>query len=232
MKNNELKKIVAKEAVTHIKDGMTIGLGTGSTMQYVLEFLGDQVKKGLDISGIATSESTAELAKKLNIPLTSFKNVKKLDIAIDGADEVDAHFNLIKGGGGALLREKLIANAAKSFIVVIDKNKLVEQLGAFLLPVEIIPFGWEITGQKIMDLGGVPKLRQLENQPYITDNGNYILDCDFGLIGNPPSLEKSLNSIIGVVESGLFINMANKVLVSDDSNVQTLNNILIKEHSL
>ncbi|MGW7811137.1 MULTISPECIES: ribose-5-phosphate isomerase RpiA [Staphylococcus] len=226
MNNDELKKLVAKEAVTQINDGMTIGLGTGSTMQYVLEYLGDQVKKGLNISGIPTSENTAKLAKQLDIPLTSFKEVRKLDLAIDGADEVDANFNLIKGGGGALLREKIIADSAKSFVVVIDKTKLVEQLGAFLLPVEIIPFGWEVTAQKIESLGGVSTLRELHNQPYITDNENYILDCDFGFIDDPKSLEKALNSIVGIVDSGLFINMTDKVLIGDEHSVKTLNNTI------
>lgn len=226
MNNDELKKLVAKEAVTQINDGMTIGLGTGSTMQYVLEYLGDQVKKGLNISGIPTSENTAKLAKQLDIPLTSFKEVRKLDLAIDGADEVDANFNLIKGGGGALLREKIIADSAKSFVVVIDKTKLVEQLGAFLLPVEIIPFGWEVTAQKIESLGGVSTLRELHNQPYITDNENYILDCDFGFIDDSKSLEKALNSIVGIVDSGLFINMTDKVLIGDEHSVKTLNNTI------
>ncbi|KRG11371.1 ribose 5-phosphate isomerase [Staphylococcus sp. NAM3COL9] len=205
---------------------MTIGLGTGSTMQYVLEYLGNQVKKGLNISGIPTSENTAKLAKQLDIPLTSFKEVRKLDLAIDGADEVDANFNLIKGGGGALLREKIIADSAKSFVVVIDKTKLVEQLGAFLLPVEIIPFGWEVTAQKIESLGGVSTLRELHNQPYTTDNENYILDCDFGFIDDPKSLEKALNSIVGIVDSGLFINMTDKVLIGDEHSVKTLDNTI------
>ncbi|MCM3519835.1 ribose-5-phosphate isomerase RpiA [Staphylococcus xylosus] len=205
---------------------MIIGLGTGSTMKYVLEYLSDQVKNGLNIYGIPTSENTAKLAKQLEIPLLSFKEVNRLDLAIDGADEVDANFNLIKGGGGALLREKIIADSSKSFIVVIDKTKLVEQLGAFLLPVEIIPFGWEITAQKVESLGGVSTLRNFYNQPYVTDNGNYILDCDFGFIDNPGNLEKNLNSIIGVVDSGLFINMTNKVLVSDEHSIKTLDNIM------
>ncbi|WP_285852649.1 ribose-5-phosphate isomerase RpiA [Staphylococcus xylosus] len=226
MDNNKLKKLVAKEAVTQISDGMIIGLGTGSTMKYVLEYLSDQVKNGLNIYGIPTSENTAKLAKQLEIPLLSFKEVNRLDLAIDGADEVDANFNLIKGGGGALLREKIIADSSKSFIVVIDKTKLVEQLGAFLLPVEIIPFGWEITAQKVESLGGVSTLRNFYNQPYVTDNGNYILDCDFGFIDNPGNLEKNLNSIIGVVDSGLFINMTNKVLVSDEHSIKTLDNIM------
>lgn len=226
MDNNKLKKLVAKEAITQISDGMVIGLGTGSTMKYVLEYLSYQVKSGLNIYGIPTSENTAKLAKQLDIPLLSFKEVNRLDLAIDGADEVDANFNLIKGGGGALLREKIIADSSKSFIVVIDKTKLVEQLGAFLLPVEIIPFGWEVTAQKVESLGGVSTLRNFYNQPYVTDNGNYILDCDFGFIDNPENLEKNLNSIIGVVDSGLFINMTNKVLVGDEHSIKTLDNIM------
>ncbi|KAB2476767.1 MULTISPECIES: ribose-5-phosphate isomerase RpiA [Staphylococcus] len=224
MNNNELKKRVAKEAIMEIDSGMTIGLGSGSTMKYVLEYLSSEIKSGLDIIGIPTSVQTAQLAHKLGIPLTSFSKTTHIDIAIDGADEVDSNFNLIKGGGGALIREKIIGDAANKFIIVIDKTKLVEQLGIFPLPVEVIPFGWEITSKHIQSLGASCKLRQINNKPYVTDNGNYILDCNFGFINSPLSLTTSINSIVGVIDSGLFINMADKVLVSDENTVRTIFN--------
>jgi len=224
LNNNELKRRVAKEAIMEIDSGMTIGLGSGSTMKYVLEYLSSEIKNGLDITGIPTSIQTAQLAHKLGIPLTSFSKTTHIDIAIDGADEVDANFNLIKGGGGALIREKIIGDAANNFIIVIDKTKLVEQLGIFPLPIEVIPFGWEITSKRIQSLGASCRLRQINNKPYVTDNGNYILDCNFGFINNPLYLTKSINSIVGVIDSGLFVNMADKVFVSDENTVKTIFN--------
>ncbi|MBT2681979.1 ribose-5-phosphate isomerase RpiA [Bacillus sp. ISL-35] len=206
------KQMVGEKAVEYIKDGMVVGLGTGSTIFYTIKKLGELVRGGLKIKGVPTSEQTAALAKEEGIPLVDLKEVKALDVAIDGADQVDSDMNLIKGGGGALLREKIIANAASSFIVIADSAKLADKLGTFPLPVEVVQFGVEMTAGKIETLRCIPKLRQKEGQPFITDNGNYILDCDFKRIESPAELEVKLNMIPGVVENGLFVNYASKLI--------------------
>ncbi|WP_345773103.1 ribose-5-phosphate isomerase RpiA [Mammaliicoccus sp. H-M34] len=214
MNQDDLKKRVAYEAINYIKDGMVVGLGTGSTMYYAIQSLGERIKEGLNIKGIPTSERTAEWARSNNIPLTDFSEVNHLDLVIDGADEVDENFQLIKGGGGALLREKIVANATDQFIVIIDESKYVQTLGEFKLPVEVVPFGWEMTAREIEALGCNATLRNDHNGIFLTDNDHYILDCDFKVINNPEKLNQDLISIVGVVETGLFINMARKVLIS------------------
>lgn len=214
MNQDDLKKRVAYEAINYIKDGMVVGLGTGSTMYYAIQSLGERIKEGLNIKGIPTSEKTAEWARSNNIPLTDFSEVNHLDLVIDGADEVDENFQLIKGGGGALLREKIVANATDQFIVIIDESKYVQILGEFKLPVEVVPFGWEVTAREIEALGCNATLRMDNNGIFLTDNDHYILDCDFKVINNPEKLNQDLISIVGVVETGLFINMARKVLIS------------------
>ncbi|WP_325884658.1 ribose-5-phosphate isomerase RpiA [Mammaliicoccus fleurettii] len=214
MNQDDLKKRVAYEAINYIKDGMVVGLGTGSTMYYAIQSLGERIKEGLNIKGIPTSEKTAEWARSNNIPLTDFSEVNHLDLVIDGADEVDENFQLIKGGGGALLREKIVANATDQFIVIIDESKYVQILGEFKLPVEVVPFGWEVTAREIEALGCNATLRMDNNGIFLTDNDHYILDCDFKVINNPEKLNQDLISIVGVVETGLFINMTRKVLVS------------------
>lgn len=225
MNQDELKERVAIEAVKYIKDGMNVGLGTGSTMYYAIRYLSERVKNGLNIKCIPTSEKTAEWARTYNIPLTNFSETHHLDVVIDGADEVDPNFHLLKGGGGALLREKIVANATDQFIVIIDESKYVNQLGKFKLPIEIVPFGYEYTIQLVESLGCKATLRQSNDAIYVTDNQNYIIDCDFGMINNPKQLNNQLISIIGVVETGLFIDMANKILVSQSSSglVEELN---------
>ncbi len=214
MNQDDLKKRVAYEAINYIKDGMVVGLGTGSTMYYAIQSLGERIKEGLNIKGIPTSEKTAEWARSNNIPLTDFSEVNHLDLVIDGADEVDENFQLIKGGGGALLREKIVANATDQFIVIIDESKYVQTLGKFKLPVEVVPFGWEVTAREIEALGCNATLRNDHNGIFLTDNDHYILDCDFKEINNPEKLNQDLISIVGVVETGLFINMTRKVLIS------------------
>lgn len=213
------KELVGIKAAEYIKDGMVVGLGTGSTAYYTITKLGDLVRNGLNIKGIPTSEQTAALAVEQGITLVDFKDVKQIDLAIDGADEFDSNLNLIKGGGGALLREKIIANAASTFIVIADSSKWAEKLGAFPLPVEIVKFGAEMTSRKIAELGCEAKLRLNGNQPFITDNGNYILDCDFKKIESPQELEKQLNIIPGVVENGLFVNMANRLITIENGEL-------------
>ncbi|GGI39549.1 ribose-5-phosphate isomerase RpiA [Mammaliicoccus stepanovicii] len=225
MNQDELKERVAIEAVKYIKDGMNVGLGTGSTMYYAIRYLSERVKNGLNIKCIPTSEKTAEWARTYNIPLTNFSETHHLDVVIDGADEVGPNFHLLKGGGGALLREKIVANATDQFIVIIDESKYVNQLGKFKLPIEIVPFGYEYTIQLVEALGCKATLRQSNDAIYVTDNQNYIIDCDFGMINNPKQLNNQLISIIRVVETGLFIDMANKILVSQSSSglVEELN---------
>ena len=214
MNQDELKESVAIEAIQYIEDDMKVGLGTGSTMYYAIKHLGERVKEGLNIVCVPTSEKTAEWAEKFEIPLSDFSEIRSLDIAIDGADEVDENLQLIKGGGGALLREKIVADAAKKFIVIVDESKVVKILGKFKLPIEVIPFGWKITAQSIESLGCKAILRKKEEEIFVTDNQNYILDCDFSEIHHPELLKNTLKSIVGVVETGLFINMTKKVLVS------------------
>ena len=214
MNQDELKESVAIEAIQYIEDDMKVGLGTGSTMYYAIKHLGERVKEGVNIVCVPTSEKTAEWAEKFEIPLSDFSEIRSLDIAIDGADEVDENLQLIKGGGGALLREKIVADAAKKFIVIVDESKVVKTLGKFKLPIEVIPFGWKITAQSIESLGCKAILRKKEEEIFVTDNQNYILDCDFSEIHHPEQLNNTLKSIVGVVETGLFINMTKKVLVS------------------
>ncbi|MFV9509946.1 ribose-5-phosphate isomerase RpiA [Tepidibacillus sp. LV47] len=207
------KQLAGEKAMDYIKDGMIVGLGTGSTVYWTIQKLGQLVKQGLNIKGIPTSKRTEELAKELGIPLTDFASVDQIDVTIDGADEIDSELNLIKGGGGALLREKIVAAASTKLIIVADESKLGKQLGHFPLPIEVTPFGWENTMKKIAKFGCLPQLRLVDDKPYITDNGNYILDCKFEKIANPEQLNKELNTIPGVVENGLFPNMADIVLI-------------------
>ncbi|MBV7508272.1 ribose-5-phosphate isomerase RpiA [Bacillus sp. sid0103] len=212
------KQIVGEKAAEFVKDGMIVGLGTGSTVFYTIQKLGQLVKEGLNIKGIPTSVQTEELAKEWGIPLTSFSEIEGIDIAIDGADEINPDLELIKGGGGALLREKIIAKAAKKFIVVADTSKRVEKLGAFRLPVEVLPYGFEMTERHIRAIGFVPEIRQNGATPFITDNGNYIFDCHFPDYYRPEILEQKLNMIPGVVENGLFVGMTDLVITMERDN--------------
>lgn len=220
------KQLVGEKAAEFVKEGMVIGLGTGSTVFFTLKKLGQLVKEGLSIQGIPTSKQTEKLAVELGIPLINFQDIDSIDIAIDGADEVDPEMNLIKGGGGALLREKIIAHAAKKFIVVADPSKAVNRLGQFPLPVEIIPFGFEMTIRHISSQGLSPKLRKKNGTQYITDNGNYIADCILPEEMDLKIAEQLLNMIPGVAENGLFLGMADTVVTLDKDK-----NILLKERS-
>lgn len=206
------KKEVGEKAVDYVKEGMVVGLGTGTTVFYTILKLGKLVEQGLSIKGVPTSKQTEKLAIEVGIPLISLNETEQIDVAIDGADEVNPDLDLIKGGGGALLREKIIAKAAKSFIVIADPHKRVSKLGSFPLPVEVVPFGYEMTMKHIQGLGCSPQLRQNNGIPFLTDNGNYIIDCISPIIGQPGELEKNLNLIPGVVENGLFVGMADKVI--------------------
>lgn len=216
------KKAVGEKAVEYVQDGMALGLGSGSTVYWMLKKLGERVNEGLKIQGVPSSIRTENWAREFGIPLTSLSEVRRLDLAIDGADEVDPDFNLIKGGGGSLLREKLVNDAADRLIIVADESKLVKKLGAFPLPVEIVPFGWENTAEKIAALQCTLKLRKKEGEVFVTNNGNFILDCSFQTIPDAQLLHQNLKMILGVVETGLFINMADMVLVGKEDGIEIL----------
>jgi ribose 5-phosphate isomerase A len=207
------KKAAAEKAVKYIEDGMTIGLGTGSTAYWAIQLIGKRVREGLHVKAIATSKHSETLARELGIPIISFADTDQLDITIDGADETDHSLNLIKGGGGALLREKIVAAVSKFYIIIADESKLVKTLGAYPLPVEIVQFGYEVTLSHLKKLGCTPKTRSVDGKFLVTDNGNFIADCEFGSIENAEELNHQINAIPGVVDNGLFINMADIVIL-------------------
>ena len=221
-----MKKAAAIEALKFVKPGMNIGLGTGSTANHFIEALAAQVKEGLDIKGVATSKHSEELAEKLGIPLTKLQLVPHLDLTVDGADEFDPQFRLIKGGGGALLREKIVASSSRFMVVVADESKQVKKLGKFPLPVEILVFGskatiWKVERAfKILKLDAAINVRRAKDgELFLTENGNFILDCSIGVIPEPERLEVLLNSIPGVIETGLFIGICGIVLMGTPKGV-------------
>lgn len=210
------KRLAGEEAVKLVEEGMLVGLGTGSTAYWAIMDIGRRVKEGLKIAAVPTSIRSEELALSLGIPLVSLDGIPPggIDLTIDGADEADGDLNLIKGGGGALLREKIIAAHSKRLVIVADASKAVKTLGKFPLPVEIVPFGFKLTMGRLEALGGHPALRLTEgDEPYVTDNGNYIADCRFEVIEDAAALETTLNLVPGVVENGLFIGMAERLIV-------------------
>jgi ribose 5-phosphate isomerase A len=223
MGNSQEKEAVGRAAAKLVRDGDVVGLGTGSTAYFAVIALGERVKAGLKIIGIPTSVQTGDLARQLGIPLTTLDERPEIDITIDGADEVDPKLNLIKGGGGALLREKVVASVSKKMVVVADSSKVVPALGKFPLPVEIISFARTVVENKIAALGASPKLRaKADGSPFITDNGNQILDCSFGKIADPAALALALSNIPGIVEHGLFIGLATIALVGRGDRVEEL----------
>jgi len=222
---DQLKRAAAQGALHYVKNGMVVGLGSGSTASFVVRALGARMATGLKIVGIPTSERTATLARSLGIPLATFAEYQRIDLTIDGADEVErGSLNLIKGMGGALLREKIVAAASRRLVIVVDQEKLVDRLGDnTAVPVEVVQFGWQSTAAALERLGAAPRLRPAgEDHPFITDGGNYILDCTFGGIGDPQSLERRINSIVGVVECGLFIGRSSDVIVAAPDGVEVL----------
>ena len=198
--------MAAEKAVEEIKPGMIVGLGSGSTAEWAIRKIGELVKDGLSIQAVASSVKTEKLAIEVGIPIIDFKSIERIDLTIDGADEVDDHGHLIKGGGGALLREKILAYNSKRFIVIIDESKRVQHLGQFDLPVEIVPFAADIILKRLKETGTNPVLRYLNHEKVITDNGNYIADCNFYPVKDPEALNIQLHQIPGVVETGIFIN--------------------------
>jgi len=221
------KQMAAEESVKYIENGMVIGIGTGTTAAYMIQALAQRLREGLSIVGaVPTSEATAQLASNLGIPLTDLDAHPQLDLDIDGADEIDSALHLIKGAGGALLREKIVAAASRRFIIIADSSKIVGQLGrTFPVPVEIIPFAVTPVQLQLQALGAQVQLRQRDGQVLRTDSGNIILDCFFpGGISDPQTLHASIKSIVGVVESGLFLNMAERAIIGSANGVQVLVN--------
>ena len=225
----ELKRAAASRALDYVRDGMKLGLGTGSTAEAFLDLLAERVRGGLSIVGTATSQRTEDKARTLNIPLTDLDALGTLDLVIDGADEADADLNLIKGGGGALLREKIVAASGARMIVIADDSKYVERLGAFPLPVEVVSFGHGTTAARIARVARVlgyaglaPKQRLKEDAPYRTDNGNFIYDCPFGGIIDVPRLATALSVIPGVVDHGLFVGMAGVLILAGEKGVRVI----------
>lgn len=225
--SEELKKIAGLAALDFVRDGMKLGIGTGSTAEAFIRVLAEKVADGLSIIGVPTSERTRALCESLNIPLTTLEQTPQLDLTIDGADEIDPSLALIKGGGGALLREKIVAAASSDMLVIADESKLVDPLGTFPLPIEVNPFGLAATKIMIegvaqeLGLSGPLNLRIGEgDEPFVTDGGHYILDASFGRIVDPKGLSVALNAVPGVVEHGLFTGLASRAIISNDQGAR------------
>ena len=219
---DELKRAAAEKALELVQDGMLVGLGSGTTARFFIEGLGRLVAQGMKVRGVPSSRETAELAAQLGIPIVT-ELLGQIDLAVDGADEVDTSLNLIKGRGGALFREKLVAAASKRFVVVVDESKLVQKLGVGVLPVEVLPFLWRTTAERLAGLGVSLVVRGGEETPYVTDNGNLILDLSVeGGIANPGDLGVELKKVTGVVEHGLFVGMTDTVIVAGPDGPKAL----------
>lgn len=220
---DEPKRRAAEAALKYVKPGMVLGLGTGSTARHFLEGVARLAHEGVDLRGVPTSFATAEAAKQLGIPLTSLEEHPRLDLCVDGADEVDPKLNLIKGLGGALFREKIVAAASKRFVVIVDESKLVPRLGTRApVPVEVHPFGWRTAAKALEDLGAKAELRRRGGQAYRTDNENHILDARFGPMKSPAKVAAAIDAIPGVIGHGLFLGMADVVLAGTPKGVRTL----------
>lgn len=226
--SEEQRRAAAAAALEEVRPGMKLGLGTGRTAAAFVDLLGEKVRQGLSVVGVPTSEETAKAARSLGIPLSTLDDTPELDLTVDGADEVDPALRLIKGGGGALLREKIVASASKRMTVVVDAVKCVEVLGRFPLPIEVVPFGLGATRLEIeraaaaLGLGGTYELRSQDGSVFITDGGHHIVDASFGRIPDPVALANALSAIPGVVEHGLFIGIASRVIVGREGGITEL----------
>ena len=221
MANDAEKEAAARASLKYVHDGQVVGLGSGSTATFAIRLLGERVRGGLKIRGIPTSIASRDLAGQLGIPLVTFDEVQEIDVTIDGADEFDPALELIKGGGGAMLREKIVASASRHLVIVTDSSKQVPVLGKFPLPVEVIGFAESLVAKKISDLGA-KVVRRLDSsgRPYITDEIHHILDCHFGQIADPATLARTLSEMPGIVEHGLFVGMASAVLMATVGEVK------------
>ena len=226
LKVETLKQQAAEFALQFVQSGMTLGLGSGSTALFATRGIGQRIQAGdlKNTVAIPTSLAIEAEARALDIPLTTLEDHPRIDVTIDGADEVDPDFNLIKGGGGALLREKIVAQATQRQIIVVDESKLSDQLGTrWAVPIEVIPFGWTAQAAFLQSLGGAPKLRRQDNgRPYLTDQSHFILDCHFGKIEDPSKLAEAIKGRAGIVEHGLFIQLAHDVIVAGQSGLRHL----------
>lgn len=223
MSNDHDKEAAARASLQFVKEGQVVGLGSGSTATHFIKLLGEKVQNGLRVRGIPTSVRSRELAESLGIPLTTLDECQEIAVTVDGADEVDPQLRLIKGGGGALLCEKIVASATKQMVVVADATKQVERLGKFPLPVEVIRFAQALVAKRITALGAEVELRtRTDGRPYVTDENNHILDCRFGEIRDPDQLARQLSDMPGVVEHGLFIGMASVVLFARGNQIMEL----------
>jgi ribose 5-phosphate isomerase A len=220
MANDQEKEAAARASLHYVKDGQVVGLGTGSTATYFIRLLAEKVKAGLRVRGIPTSERSRELASSMGVPLTALDECQDIAVTVDGADEVDPQLRLIKGGGGALLHEKIVASATRQLVIVADASKRVPTLGRFPLPVEVIKFAQAMVAKKIAALGAQVSLRRRpDGSPFLTDENNYILDCSFGQIADPDGLARRLSDMPGIVEHGLFIGMASTVIFASGKDV-------------
>ncbi len=210
---NQEKKVAGEAAAALVTGGMTLGLGTGSTVAFFLNALGEKIRQGMKVRGVPTSEQTAALCHALGIELRDIHSVDRLDLTIDGADEIDHQFRMIKGGGGALLREKIVAEISERVAIVVDSTKFVKRLGVFPVPVEVVRFGYQQVRNRLAAMGIAAKLRFTGDDPYTTDNGHYILDCPMGSIHEPEALAAEVKALTGVVETGLFMNHCHTLII-------------------
>jgi ribose 5-phosphate isomerase A len=221
--HNQEKLNAGEKAIDFIKDGMTLGLGTGSTVYYTIKKIGELVKEGMHLKAVSTSSDTARLASSLGIVILPFNEIQKIDLTIDGADEVDTDLNGIKGGGGALLYEKLVAEASDNIIWVVDSSKLVQKLGKFPLPVEVVQYGYNYLLRFFNFKHFNPVLRlKKDGNPFLTDAGNFIIDLHLGKIDHPEKINRELKLITGVVETGLFLNLADKVIIGRNKETEII----------
>lgn len=218
------KKAAGEKAVEYIKDGMIVGLGTGSTVYYTIRKVAGLLSEGLKIQAVPTSKKTERLAGEGGIPCLSMEAADRIDLDIDGVDEIDGDFNAVKGGGGALFREKIVADMAETVIWVLDESKLVDRIGAFPLPLEVLPFGYRHTISRLKEVSAAQTLRMQDGKPFVTDNGNYIVDVLIKKTTDRRELNGILKSIPGVIETGLFLNMCRRIIVGTDAGVKIIEN--------